>query len=43
MFRCFGAKKSKAEIDEILVRYDEDGSGAIEFDEFVAMMAETIL
>ena len=43
LFRCFGAKKSQKEIDEILLRFDEDGSGAIEFDEFVAMMAETIL
>ena len=43
MFRCFGAKKTEEEIFELLEKFDEDGSGEIEFDEFVAMMAETIL
>ena len=43
LFRCFGARKSPSEIEEILLKFDEDGSGEIEFDEFVAMMADTIL
>ena len=43
LFRCFGARKTPEEIAEILVKFDEDQSGLIEFDEFVAMMAETIL
>ena len=43
MFRCFGAKKTEEEIFELLEKFDEDGSGEIEFDEFVAMMAGTIL
>ena len=43
LFRCFGARKTHAELEEILEKYDDDGSGEIEFEEFVAMMAETIL
>ena len=43
LFRCFGSRKTPEELDEILKKYDDDGSGEIEFEEFVAMMAETIL
>ena len=43
LFRCFGARKTHEELEEILEKYDDDGSGEIEFPEFVAMMAETIL
>ena len=43
LFRCFGARKNPEELAKILQKYDEDGSGEIEFDEFVSMMAETIL
>ena len=43
LFRCFGARKTHQELSQILDKYDEDGSGVIEFDEFVQMMAETIL
>ena len=43
LFRCFGARKNPEELEQILKKYDEDDSGEIEFPEFVAMMAETIL
>ena len=43
LFRCFGARKTPEELAEILAKFDDDNSGKIEFDEFVAMMAETIL
>ena len=43
LFKCFGSRKTQEELEEILVKYDEDNSGEIEFPEFVAMMAETIL
>ena len=38
LFKCFGAKKSVTELEQILLKYDDDGSGEIEFDEFKTLL-----
>ncbi|XP_076958221.1 caltractin-like [Bidens hawaiensis] len=40
--RSLGFEISKAQIDEMIAKVDIDGSGAIDFDEFVYMMTDKI-
>ena len=37
--RSFGKEPSKQELEEMMARVDEDGSGTIDFEEFVKMMS----
>ena len=43
LFRCFGMRMTPKEIEAIVHKYDADGSGDIDFEEFVEMMGNFIL
>lgn len=41
--KALGIHLKRDEIDAMMYRVDKDGSGTIEFDEFMALMAEKIV